>query len=802
MTDRFALLSHDLQAVVSSFRRRRLYAVMAIGMLALGIGANVAVFSVIRRTLLRPLHYRQPEQLVSISSAHVRAGGQETFTLVGPLEFVQWRARARLFSGIEAAFVFPTAMTGSGDPESVDGAMVSGGIFRLLGVSPMAGRDFSAEDDRPEARTMIISHGLWQRRFGGDRKAIGRTTLIDGKPMSIIGVMPQDFEMPLMKADVFIPAGLSVANTPTPKLRQYNAYGRLKSGVSIQQGAADLKQIARQLEKDFPDSQKDFSTGVKTLRDAAFGDRRSALLVLWIAVALVHLLACVNVANLMFAQISDQSGVTALRLALGAERWQVVRYRLIESLVIAFSGAAIGFLLGAIGLRLILLGQADPKLISVPADGFWVMPAFVIVVTLLTTLLVALVPALRETGIRISTIINEGSQRASSSVRSTRARELFIVAEVALAIPLLLAAAATVKRFNDLQRVNIGFEPAHVYTSQIILPSRYGKKDVRAAFVKSLMQRVDAIPGVMSAAVTTNQFTLGSSPSTVFQTDRSPEFVGAALRRITPPYFRTMKIAVQAGRAFTEQDSLDSPPVAIVDEALARQFWPGENPIGKRIHRTAPTPWSIVVGVVPSVRDNGARDDNGPTIYLPYLQNNGPYVSLVVRAAGDPMSIRKPMRDALRSVDGNLALAAELPLQEIVEGTKGGERLQVSLLSGFALVAILLAAVGIFAVTSYSVSQRMREVGVRLAFGASHRIIVRELVGQSFRSVSAGVAIGALLAIIAGRLSAFAAYGGAQLEMRYAVPLVIILLCSALLASLVPALRTRRISPNILLRDA
>lgn len=802
MNDRLSLFLHDIAAALSSLKRRPLYAALAVGMLALAVGANVAVFAVISRTLLRPLRYHDADRIVAIFSSHLDADRKENAGPVGTVETVQWKQRATLFSGIEVIQSLSQSITGAGEPESVTAGTVSGGLFRLLGVHPIAGRDFAPDDDRPNANVALITYGLWQRRFGGDRKAIGRTLFLDGKPVSVIGILPRDFDQLVIDGDIFVPAGLSMANLGNRQLRDMAAYGRLRDGVSLKQGEAELKRIDLQLEKEFPDSQRAYSVQVKTLRAAFFGDRKAQLLILWIAVLLVQILACVNVANLMFAQISDQRGVTALRLALGAQRWHLIRFRLTESALVSIIGTALGFAFGSVALRLILAWYPDPALTGPAATSAWMLPAFLIVLAALTALLTAIAPAIQESNARLSTVINEGSLRASSSVRGSRWREIFIIAEVALAVLLLLAAAGTVTRFRELQRVDIGFQPDRIMTAQLVMPARYDGRPARAAFARELLRRVEAIPGVTSAAITTNTFLLGQSPGTTFTTDRVTEPVSAGMRRITPKYFELMKTRPVSGRVFTDEDKLASPPVAIVSASLARKFWPGENAVGKRLHRGRPDePWSTIVGVAPDLHENGASFDLGSVVYVPYLQNNGIYLSLVVRTVGDPPAIRKPMRQALWSLDRNLAFAAETPLREIVDGTMSAERMQASLLLGFAAVAVALAMVGIYGVTSFAVSQRMREVGVRLAFGASPGVIVRELLSRALRSVTIGLAIGIALAILGSRIPVVADYAGVP-QLTSVVPLTAALLTSAMLASLLPALRTRRVSPTLLLRDA
>ncbi|MEO8215750.1 MAG: ABC transporter permease [Acidobacteriota bacterium] len=471
-----ALLRHEIRSILASFRRRPLVPLIAATMLALGIGSNMAVFTVISRTLLRPLPYARPDRLLVISTTFIEPDKKEELTPSGSVEIVQWQKRSSQFSAIEAVKANGMTLREGSDPQGVDGGVVTGGIFRLFGVRPVLGRDFSREDDVPEARVAIISYGLWQRRFGAATTIIGHTVLIDGRPVEIIGVLPRGFEVAAVtpQPDVFIPAGLSPAHMPTPGSRAYAVFGRLREGVSPRQGQSDLRRISAQLAREYPATHEHNTATVQSLREAAFGERRQSLVTLWLMVALVHILACVNVATLLSAQIADERGLTALRLVLGAGRKHILRYRLMESLLITTAGGLAGFAIGALALRLVLLSQSDPAL-TVPVEHAWELPAFLVGISLLSGVLVALFPALRETHTRLSSALNEQGNRASSSVGGTRLRELFMIVEVALAVPLLLAAATMVQHFRDLQRVSLGFDPSHVMVAQIVMPSKYDK---------------------------------------------------------------------------------------------------------------------------------------------------------------------------------------------------------------------------------------------------------------------------------------------------------------------------------------
>ena len=792
---------HEIRSIIGSFRRRPLVPLLVAGMLTLGIGANVAVFTVITRTLLRPLPYAGADRIALIKSTFVEPDRTEKPYPSGSVEIVQWQQRTSRFSSIEAVRPMWMTVRDTGDPESVAGANVTAGLFRLLGARPILGRDFAPEDDIPEARVAIIRYGWWQQRFGGSASAIGRTIFIDGRSVEIIGVLPRELELAAVmpQPDVFVPNGFSPSHMPNPGQRGYAVFGRLRDGVSLEQGHADLRRISVQLAAEYPATHENWTATAMTLRDAAFGDRRQALIVLWWTVLIVHLLACVNVASLLSAQIADERGQTALRLALGASRWHILRYRITQSLLMTCAGTIGGLLAGSLALRVLLRHETDSAL-TTSVERAWVFPLFLVGMAIVTAVLVAIVPAFRETRMSLANAINEQGTRASSSVRGSRLRELFIIAEVAIAIPLLLAALATVQRFRELQRVEIGFDPENVMVSQIVMPPRYDKAG-RAVFARDLVTRIEELPGVVSAGVTQCNFQPNGAVTTTLATDRFPEPISTNFRRITPHTFATMRIPLMAGRNFGDGDALDSPPVTIISSALAARLFPKQDPLGQRILRTPPNPPLTIVGVARDVLDDGAGVPLQPTLYVPYLQTNNIYLTLLVRTKGDPLRSRDAVRRAVWSLDKDITPSNEKALTELTAAAVGSDRLQMLLLSAFGVVALALALVGIYGMTSYSVSKRMREIGVRLAFGATPRDVITEVVRRAARSVAVGLALGLTLAFAAQRVASLVVYGAAQFDERSAAILVIAFFVTAVVAACIPSLRARHAQPTILLRE-
>lgn len=790
-------MKHDLLTALARLRMRPLYSLTAAAVLAIAIASNVAVFTVLSRTLFRPLPFREPSQVVLVQSTHLDSSGESVEYQVGSVEFVHWRERASTLEGLDVIRVSPGSIRDKGQTESIKVGLVSGGIFRLLGASPMIGRDFTAADDQPLARSVILSHGLWERRFGRDPQALGRTIVIDAKSLTVIGVMPPGFEIPRNPADAYVPLGLSLGHMPDPALRYLIAIARLKSGVTPADAQADLLRISVELGKAYPPTHKDYGVSVKFLRDALYGDRRGALLLLFAAVLLVHLLACINAANLMLVQVADQRAVTAVRLAIGARVSQIMRYRVAEGLLLTGAAALAGTAFGSAIVQMILRNYADRDLLSAPPGAGLMIAAFVCGLALITAIAVSVLPSLRESKIPIASLLNEGSQRNSASLGGRRARELFIVAQVALAIPLLIGAAMTAKRFQDLQRHELKFDPDHLLSAQLIMPARYEDREQRARFVSDVVSRLERAPGVASAAVTTCTFRVSESPGTAVRTASMADMATVGLRRITPRYFDTMRAQLLAGRAFEDGDVLDTPPVAIVSESFAKRFWPGGEAIGQKLIRTRDE--AVVVGVAPDIRDSGVAEDIGPVMYLPFLQNNSIFVSIVVRANGEASMLRETIKRAIQEVDPDLAPDEVVPLSVLVDESLGSHRLQVALLGGFGLISLVLAAVGIFAVTSYAVAQRMPEVGIRMAFGASPKDVVIELLRTAGRSVAVGVVLGLGLTLVALRLTPDVS---AFFDLRYASLVTAVLIIAAFLASLVPALKARIARPADLLRRA
>lgn len=790
-------MKHDLMTAMARLRMRPLYALTTAVVLAIAIASNVAVFTVLSRTLLRPLPFRDPSRIVSIQATHLDSAGEAQEFQVGTVEFVHWREKATTLAGIAVIRVAPGSIRDQGQSESIKVGAVSGGIFRLLGVRPLIGRDFTDADDRPTPSSVILSHGLWARRFGSDPRALGQTIVIDGRPLNIIGVMPPRFEVPRNRADAFVPLGLSLGHMPDRTLRYLNAIARLERGVTPSAAQADLLRVSQELGKAYPPTHKDYGVSVKFLRDALYGDRRPALLLLFAAVLLVHLLACINAANLMLVQVADQRAVTAVRLAIGARASRILRYRIIEGLLISGAAAITGLALGSAMVQVILRNYADRELLAAPAGSAMLIALFVCGLALVTAIAVSVVPSFREAKIPITALINEGSQRASASLGGRRARELFIVAQIALAIPLLAGAAVTVKRFQHLRSFDPKFDPDHVLTAQLIMPGRYENQEQRARFVDALVRRLEQAPAVISAAVTTCTFRVSESPSTLVRTTPGADMTTVALRRITPRYFETMRAPLLSGRAFTSQDVLGAPPVAIVSESFAKRFWPGADPLGRKLIRTSGD--ATIVGVAADLRDSGVAEDIGPAVYVPFLQNNNIFVSIVVRAGGDAAALRETIRRSVHEVDPDLAPDELVPLRDLVEDSLGSHRLQMALLGGFGLIALLLSAVGIFAVSSYAVAQRMPEVGIRMAFGAKPKDVVAELLRQAGRSVAAGVLLGIALTVIALQLTPDLSQ---WFDSGYVSAVIAVLMASAFLASLIPALRARSARPAELLRRA
>lgn len=777
--------------------------------LALGIGGSTLIFSVVYAVLLKPLPVADPERLVWIWSSIPSRNLPFSFTAYST--FAEWNAGSPSFASMSAYAPASATLLVGNEPERLDVLRVNASFFPMLGVAPVAGRNFLAEEDRPGApRVAILSHGLWERRFGSDRTVVGRSIHLDGESVAVAGVLPRGFAfgavesaMPNRTADVYVPLAHSTApgtrGAPSPSV---GVYGRLKPGVPLERAQAEVDAVSRRLEVDYADL-KGTRAQVWRVRDFAVRDVRLSLLVLFGAVGLVLVIACANVANLLLVRASVREREIALRTALGAGRGRILRQLLTESVLLAVCGGAAGLALAAAGTQLLprYAPERIPFLKHVTLNGRVV--AFALLTTLLTGVLFGLAPALAAFRARLSETLKEGSLAAGESRGRHRFRGAVVVSEVAIAMLLTIGATLTMRTLLRLQATNPGFDAEGVLTASITLPAtRYATPEQRFAFYERLLGRIRVTPGVEAASMVSLIPLGGSNTGRTFviegQPARRPEDAPIFWRRVVDPdYFRVMKIPLVRGRVFTPQDAA-SPRVAIINEAMARRSWPGVDPVGKRFGNGRS--WLTVVGVVGDVKFSSLTKDAELEFYELYRQASIADMILAVRTSTDPQRLGPALRQAVLETDPSQPISRVIPMAHYVSDAVGTPRWSALLLTAFGTTAVLLAAVGIYGVISFSVTRRTREIGIRIALGAAGRDVMRTVVGEAVGLACAGIAIGIGGALALHRVLQGMLFGVSATDPSAYVAVSALLIGIAALAAYVPARRAMRIDPAAALR--
>ena len=785
------------------------FTAVAVLALALGIGANTAIFSVVNGVLLRPLPFAEPERLVMVWMDNRVLELRED--LGSYPNYVSWRDESQAFEHL-AAFsnANPTLTTEGGEPERLQGVNATANFFNVLRAQPIAGRAFTVEEEAEgQDAVVVIGHGLWQRRFGGEPGIVGRQITLNGRSRTVIGIMPQGFRFP-GEADVWVPLAPPARMREQRQAFWLSMVGRLKPGATVERAQTELSAIAARLEQQFPDSNQGFGAYVVSLHQQVVGRVRPALWVLLGAVGFVLLIACANVANLLLARAAARGREIAIRRALGAGRARLIRQFLTESVLLSLMGGALGLLLAIWGTdMLIALSPSDlPRLDQVGIDG-WVL-LWTVGISVGTGLAFGLAPALQASRGDLNEPLKEGGRSGSEGGRGRRVRDALVVAEVALALVLLAGAGLMVKSFLRLQEVDLGFNPERVLTMRAQLSGVNYRESPRAvAFYEQLIERVEALPGVQSAAAAGTVFLSSTPNSSWFSIEGRPapppnERVEVPIDPITPNYFQAMGVPLLRGRAFTAQDREGVPEVTIVNETFARRFFPGEDPSGRRIKYGPPEsegPWITIVGVVGDTRRTGFDAAVRPETYLPHAQAPARGMMLVVRsAAADPSGLTNAVRGAVASLDREVPVFQVRTMDELLSGMMAQRRLNMLLLAIFAGVALLLAAVGIFGVMNYSVSQRTHELGLRMALGAQARNILGMVVRQGMTLVLLGLGLGLAGALALTRLMSSLLYGVSATDPLTFAGISLLLAAVALLACYVPARRATKVDPIVALR--
>jgi putative ABC transport system permease protein len=772
--------------------------------LALGIGANTAIFSVVNTVLLRPLPFHDPDRLVCLRIDHQQRNIQGAFTSYSSV--AEWRQQSRSFQFLSAFTPSSVNLTTRDEPERVALWRVNASFFPMFGVRMTLGRVFTQEEDQPGAgHVVILSHSLWQRRFGSDKNLVGNTLIIDGEPFAVVGILPPTFRLEAGTVDLYAPIALSSARSGRQEF-SCGAYGRLKPSASIAQAQAELQTINRRIDDQNPRSIRGWSVHVWGLREFMVRDVRLSLIILLAAVALVLLIACANVANLLLARAGARQREIAIRAALGAARGRVIRQLLTESLLLALLGGALGVLLAYWGVDLLSLLRAErfPLLAQTRLDA--TVLGFTTLVCVLTGLLFGLAPALAVSRTDVHETLKEGGRAATETRGRGLLRSALVVFEVALALLLTIGASLMIRSFLKLQQVNPGFNPEGVLTASINLAApKYPKPPQQIAFYQRLIERVEAMPGVKAAGMV-SLLPLGGSNQGLGLLIEGRPVSGPSdvpilyFRIVNTRYFQAMQIPLRKGRLFTDQDAQGAPRVLIVNQTLARRYWPNQDPLGKRIGNGAPDGWMAVVGVVGDVRHMSLAQEPDVEIYFPFPQNPRTGMTLAVRTSSDPLRFAPALRRAVLEVDKDQPVSRLASLEQVLADSIATKRFSVVLLGIFAAVALLLAAVGIYGLISFTVVRRTHEIGVRMALGAQRDQVLRMVVGQGTLLALIGVGIGVIAAVILTRFISSLLYGVKAIDPLIFAAVSLLLTAVAALASFLPARRAARVDPMIALR--
>jgi putative ABC transport system permease protein len=782
----------------------------------LGIGANTAIFSVVNGVLLKPLPYPEPERLVRIfQSTPVLPNAP-----MSPADFRDYREQNTTFESLAGYFRQDLELAQEERAERLMGMRASSGYFRTLGLQPMLGREFTHEEEIPdESAVVILSHGLWRRRFDGDPTIVGKTIRLSGKSFTVVGVAPAGLQhvgggyRPLPhgeSVDIWWPMRLGPNRPRSASI--VNVVGRLKPGVTRKQAEAEFDLIAARLAMQYPGLYRnEAKTLIQPLREEIVEGSQKTLLLLLAAVFLVLLIACVNVANLTLARAAAREREIAVRLALGAGRARIVRQLLIESLTLAVMGGLLGLLMAKLAINaLIRLGPEQlPRLQMISLDGR--ILAFTLLISLLTGLLFGMAPALQSLKLNLNESLKEGGRAASGGKRQRRTRGALVVAEVALALALLLGAGLLMRSFLKLQQTDPGFNPEGVLTMSVVLPgARYAYGEPQISFLQRLVERVSALPGVRSAGVTSDLpwtgyqnegggFTIEGKTFPPDQpTQAQYHFIGA-------DYMRAIGVPLLAGRWFDARDRRGSQPVILINQAMARRYWPGEDAVGKRVGISdvsrKDVNWTQVVGVIGDVKDYPNSAEAEPAYYYPITQQPYPEMSLAIRADKDSLSLVEAVRREVRGLDREMPISEVRTLETVAAAAVAGRRFTLMLVGVFSLTALALAGIGIYGVTSYLVANRIHEIGIRIALGANSFDILKLALRQGMTLALAGVGAGLALAFAATRLMTNLLYGVGATDPATFVAVPLFLIGVSLVACYLPARRATKVDPMVALRS-
>ena len=791
------------------------FTMVAVVALALGIGANTAIFSVVNAVLLRPLPFAEPSRLVNLWESHIQRGINQG--AVSYPNFADWRDQSQVFEGMASYHQNDFILTGVDEPARLEGAVVNADLFPLLGATPILGRTFQTEEDKPgdAGRVVILSNRLWKNRFSSNPDIVGKAMVLNGKDYTVVGVMPEGFQFPVQNQPIELWATVAVdSGGEEPMTSQRGAHymavlARLKPNVTRAQAQSEMDVIAARLEQQYPDSNSHRGINVIPALETLVGDIRPALLILLGAVGCVLLIACANVANLLLARASSRHKEMAIRAALGASRARVVRQLLTESVLLSLAGGALGLLFALWGTSLLvtLSGDDIPRSAQIGLDAN--VLGFTLLVSLATGVVFGLFPALHSSKTDLTESLKEGGRGSTDGARHNRMRSGLVVAEVAIAVVLLVGAGLLIQSLRRLQQVKPGFDPHNVLSLSLGLPEVKYPTQQQIDFYRQLLSRLEALPGVRSASAVLPLPLSNDRMRISFETEGRPmargDLPASEYRATGLNYFRTMGIPLLAGRDFSERDDKKSTAVIIVNEAFAQKFFPGEDAIGKHIKpgistdETKPV-WREIIGVVGNVKHLrlGAAPD--PEYYVPHAQLPFDSMTIVVKTDGDPRGLISAVQSEVRTLDRDLPVYSVKTLEEYVAGAVAQPRFNTLLLASFAALALILTAVGLYGVMSYSVTQRSHEIGIRMALGARQQDVLKMVVRQGMTLTAVGLSVGLVGAYFLTRLMATLLFGVSATDPITFATIAVLLSGVALGACLVPARRATKVDPMIALR--
>jgi putative ABC transport system permease protein len=806
-------LWQDLRYGARMLLKKPGFTLVAVITLALGIGANTAIFSVINGVLFKSMPYHEPERIVLLWGETPSRG--EHRSQVSATDVADWRKQNAVFEEVATYDHWSATLSGEGDPERLSGLQVGDGYFSMMRGRPLLGRVFTPEEqEEGKDRVIVLGYGLWQSRFGGALDVIGRKIYLNLRPYTIIGVMPDDFQpLPANLTEnrhaLFYRPVAEAYDEEARGSRHLRAIARLKANVSLEQAQSEMSLITRRLADEHPKSNTGYGVRLVTITEDTVGGLRLALILLLLAVLTVLLIACANVGNLLLARAAARQKEIVIRAALGAARWRLIRQLLTESLLIALLGGALGLLLALWGTELItsLGNEFIPSLSRVEIE----LPvlAFTLAVSVGAGIIFGMAPAIQLSRPDLNVGLKEGGRTAGGSAGQRRLRNGLIVAEIAMAVVLLVSAGLLIRSIIHLRQTSPGFNTENLLTMNVWLPyAKYPDAPKWVAFYDQITQRIQALPGVQSAGMTSVLPISQNFDRRSFQVETHPVPRGQEAEAdtyiVTPGYLRTMQIPLLMGRELTTQDVAGVEPVALISDTFARRYWPGEDPLGKRIKfpgsTARPEPWRTIVGVVRDVKQYGVDKESTMQLYLPEAQLPVSWLTLVVRTAGDPAQTLSAIRNEIRGVDPDQAVFEVATMEGLLAESIARRRFVMILLAGFAALALTLAAIGIYGVMAYTVAQRTQEIGVRMALGAQASDVLKLVVGQGMRLALGGVGIGLAAACGLTHLMTTLLFSVSAIDPLTFGVIPLLLIAVALLACYIPARRATKVDPMIALR--